>query len=379
MQRKNEARWIESRQRWQINVQAEGERRTFTSSKPGTKGKVEAEKKADKWLDTRLINETTKVSALLDQYISDLQKTTSASHWRQYDSHIRLYIKPVIGAKRIGRLTKRDLQDVLDDAYFRSSRFPEKKLSEKSLKNIRSCMMNFLSYCRERSVTALYPEHLKIPSGAKPPEKTILYPSELDTLFSTTTTMYHMKRREDPYIHAYRFEVLTGLRVGELVGLQRGDISGSRMTIARSINDDGEETRGKNKNARRSQELGELALNELNAQFEMLKALGGVSKWVFPDVRDMGFLNQELYRKSWARYCDANGIDHARTPYELRHTFCSINDEMPEGLKKTVMGHSRSMDTEGVYGHERTDALHRAAGYVDAAFKDALKTDKTGT
>ena len=34
-------------------------------------------------------------------------------------------------------------------------------------------------------------------------------------------------------------------------------------------------------------------------------------------------------------------------PYELRHTYVSVNDEMPTGLKKQVVGHSRSMDTEG--------------------------------
>jgi len=378
MERKNEAKWIVSRSRWQINVQADGERRTFTSSTPSTKGKVEAEKKADKWLDTRLINENTKVSVMLDKYVDELKKSTTPSHWRQYESHVRLYIKPVIGAKKIGRLTKGDLQEVLNDAYSQSTRFADKKLSEKSLKNIRGCMMNFLSYCRDNKVTAMYPEHLKIPSGAKPPEKTILYPLELETLFNTSTTIYHLKRREDPYIHAYRFEVLTGLRVGELVGLQRQDINGSRMTIFRSINDDGEETKGKNKNARRTQELGEFAQNELKAQQEMLKSMGCVSKWVFPDIRDMGSLNQELYRKSWARYCSANGIEHAKTPYELRHTFVSVNDEMPEGLKKSVVGHSISMDTEGVYGHERQDAQHRAAGYIDNAFRDALKRKENG-
>jgi len=54
----------------------------------------------------------------------------------------------------------------------------------------------------------------------------------------------------------------------------------------------------------------------------------------------------------------------------------AINDEMPEGLKKSVMGHSLSMDTEGIYGHERQDAQHRAAGYIDKAFSEALKLRK---
>ena len=64
--RKTEAAWIESRKRWQINVQIEGERRTFTSSSPGRKGKIEAEKKADHWLESRLIGEATRCEVLLD-------------------------------------------------------------------------------------------------------------------------------------------------------------------------------------------------------------------------------------------------------------------------------------------------------------------------
>ena len=51
-ERKNEAVWLEKYGRWQIKVQVEGERRTFTSKVPGRKGKIEAEKKADAWLAT---------------------------------------------------------------------------------------------------------------------------------------------------------------------------------------------------------------------------------------------------------------------------------------------------------------------------------------
>lgn len=45
MSRKNEAKWVASANRWQINVQLEGRRRTFTSSIKGLKGKIAAEKK----------------------------------------------------------------------------------------------------------------------------------------------------------------------------------------------------------------------------------------------------------------------------------------------------------------------------------------------
>lgn len=44
MARKNEAKWIASTKRWQINVQLEGKRKTLTSHTKGIKGKIEAEK-----------------------------------------------------------------------------------------------------------------------------------------------------------------------------------------------------------------------------------------------------------------------------------------------------------------------------------------------
>lgn len=47
------------------------------------------------------------------------------------------------------------------------------------------------------------------------------------------------------------------------------------------------------------------------------------------------------------RCCEYNGITVV-TPYELRHTFVSIAKKLPEGFVKTVIGHSKSMDTFGV-------------------------------
>ena len=41
-QRTNTATWLPNQQRWQINVQKNGVRRSFTSSKPGRTGQREA-------------------------------------------------------------------------------------------------------------------------------------------------------------------------------------------------------------------------------------------------------------------------------------------------------------------------------------------------
>jgi integrase len=363
--RKNEAKWIEKRKRWQINVQSDGQRRTFQDTTPGTKGKVLCEQKADKWVKDKLVDENTRAEVLLDRWYKKLQISTSYSNHHQYDGYIRNWIKPVIGTRKIGRLTQNACQEVIDNAYSKGD------LSEKTLSNIRGCLMAFIKYCRGEKATALYPETLSIPSSAKKSVKTIASPNDITILFAKSTTFYRAKTIEDRFIHAYRFCVLTGMRPGELIGLQNQNINGKKVKITQSINDYGEITQGKNRNARRTYTLDDHALKVLQDQKLMLMKMGQISSYVFPD-KNLNFIQQYTFRNSWKRYCLANRIQGAKTPYELRHTFVSVNTEMPEALKKMVMGHAKDMDTDGVYGHEKADDMDRAAEYISAAFKKLL-------
>ena len=73
------------------------------------------------------------------------------------------------------------------------------------------------------------------------------------------TYKYYGKLVREPYINAYRFAVLTGMRPGELRGLRREDVKGDRVFIRQAINDYGETTQGKNENAIRSFVMSKLA------------------------------------------------------------------------------------------------------------------------
>ena len=61
------------------------------------------------------------------------------------------------------------------------------------------------------------------------------------------------------------------------------------------------------------------------------------------------------------------------TPYELRHTFVSIAKRLPEGLVKPLVGHSQSMDTFGVYGHEIEGEANSTAQRVNDLFVEILE------
>ena len=364
MKRSNEAAWVESAHRWQINVQCNGKRKTFVCSKPGRKGKLEAERKADEWLRKGMVDDSTKVSTLLDLYLDGikLRSGEQSSHYRLTEQFIRLYIKPVIGARRMSALTAGDCQRVLDVAY------STRKLSKKTLQGVRSCINGFLKWARINGKGTLFAEGLTIPAGARRSSKTILQPEALTTLFSDATTRFRRGIRDEEFIWAYRFAVVTGFRPGELIALRHSNISGRHYALTGSINIHGDLTSGKNENAARSGDLSELALYILEQQRINLARRGITSKWVFPD-HDGEAMREKNYYRHWKGYCAYHGITEGTTPYELRHTFCSVNVEMPDKLKKMLMGHSASMDTEGVYGHRKRDDDALAAAYIDKAFE----------
>lgn len=371
--RKNEAKWIESRSRWQINVQSNGVRRTFASNTAGRKGKIECERKADEWLDSNLISETTRAEKVLDEWIAKLRRTGSKSLWMKYEGFSENWIKPIFGHKKIGKVSHKDLQEVIDNYYINGNN--GKGASKKTLQNMRGCLSSFMKYCRSIPCSTIVPEFVTIPKSAAKKEKQIATHNDLRILFSSDKTTWYGKTQFDFYINAYRFMVVTGLRPGELIGLEQCDIKGNTLKVSRSINDLKEQTRGKNDNAKRTIHLPQLALKILEDQKEMLKSHGLISKYVFPRP-DGNCIQQKKFRTSWQRYRQHNGITGASTPYEMRHTFVSITDDMPLALKKLVVGHSENMDTEGIYGHQKSGDLDRAASYIDCAFDKVFQEEE---
>lgn len=353
--RTNTARWIESAGRWQINVQRDGRRRSFYSSTPGRKGQREANAKADAWLVDGIEKAGRRVSELYAEYIASQKESTSRSHWRGVVSRYNTHIGPQIGHKRIDKLTEQDLQDIINRAYARQG------LAAKTLGNIRADLVSFLRFCRRANAATLTPEGLTIPASAKRPHKSVVLPADLLKLFNVETTLFRGQRVPEPYIHAFRLEVLTGLRPGEIAGLTWQDICQGEIHLHQAINYFGEITQGKNKNAVRCVVLSALAAAELEAQREIT---GG-------EASVFAISSQQTYYKHWLRYLASNDMKRV-TPYELRHTFVSIAKQLPEGMVKSIVGHSQSMDTFGVYGHEIEGDASETAERINSIFTGLL-------
>lgn len=356
MRRTGSASWRESQNRWCINVQKDGIRKSFYSSTPGRKGQRECNAKADAWLDDGIEDQIIKVNKAFDKYISDLKVTTSKDHWRQYDGYGRNYIIPVIGNVKVINLNEQHLQNVINNAY--SSK--DKQLSKKTLNNIRACLTQFVKFCRKNNWSKLHPENITIPKSAAPSHKSILQPDQLKVLFTCNNTLLRGKEVPEIYVNAWRFEVITGLRPGEVIGLKWSDIQNDIVHIQRSINRSGEITTGKNDNARRSFALWPLLNKILFLQSNLLNDNNIVSEYVF--ANEYGdHIPQATYYKRWIRFRDYNNISDNVSPYELRHTFVSIIKSLPPGIVKMLVGHSQNMDTFGIYSHEVIGDIQTAA------------------
>ena len=330
--RTNTASWVESRNRWQIKVQKDGERKMFVSSLPGRNGQREANRKADTWLDDGIVNENQRVNDLFAEFEKSIVASASTTDIRQVKTMGSVWILPAIGSKKISALCDQDIQDIYDAAN-------AKGRSRATIRDIRAVANRFFKWCRRKKYSTFWPEDTHIPQGARLKGKRIVQPADFIKFFNIDTYEYYGKRVKEPYILAYRFAILTGMRPGEMRGLKKSDCHGSRIYIKGAINSYDEHTQGKNDNAIRKVQLSALAQQVLETQLQQ-----GTGEYVFDMPAD------EVYRKHLKRFCEDNNISYV-SPYELRHTFVSAVKQLPEGLVKELVGHSRNMDTFGTYGH----------------------------
>lgn len=357
--RTNTAAWSEKYSRWQINVQKDGKRKSFYSSTPGRTGQREANAKADAWLDHGISSSGERVSDLYAQFQAEQKDIVGTSEYNHVEGFGRNWILPNIGRKKVVDLCDGDIQRILDKAAGMGR-------SKKTIQDINGIINRFLKWCRRNKKTIYRPDDVHIPDSARLKGKKVLQPSDLSILFSVDTTIYKGKRIKEEYIHAFRFQVLTGLRPGELRGLRREDIQGNLVQVQRSVNVHGETTRGKNENAIRSFVMSELSLEELEAQ---LREYPSESGFIFE------MLKPQAVWKHWKRYCMSNGMTET-TLYELRHTFVSVAKTLPIGEVKDLVGHSQSMDTFGIYGHALTGEDIETAQKINGLFERLLPPKK---
>lgn len=298
--RTNTASWLESQNRWRIRVTRDGVTKAFYCSIPGRRGQAEANRQADEWLLEGCpgkLRSTLTVGKAVGQYrayhialeckkrgiSADRMTNRDLGNKRQALCYLEGRSAPIVG-KKLSKITDGDLQLIIDTAAAEGK-------AKKTLQNIRAAYFDFFKWCRRQGLTDYVPGEVQIPQSARNRQKTILQPEHLRILFSSDMTSSKGKEYPDPLVYAYRLEVLTGLRPGELMALRWQDWEDGILHIRGSVNDNGEHTLGKNQNALRDIQLFPLAAEQL--KLHSIRSGPRSAGEMFPIV------SQRQYRDNW--------------------------------------------------------------------------------
>ena len=346
--------WNDKEKRWTLRVTVNGTTHKFTSRTEGLAGKRKVLAAARDFGHYGTKNIT--VRDVRDDWLRniELRLGKDSVSYMQAESLSRLFILPKLGKRRIRDVKLRDWQQIINEAKPQDKK--KGSLSKKYLSNLRANINLLIKYAYENEYTEPLRGSLYIPAGHPVVGKEVLTPDDVKKLLDPSDNWYWP---------AWVLMVLTGMRPGEVYGLQNDDFDGMTLTIRRAVNEQRKITEGKNRNARRTVPLHPFARKLIQDTIERNEPLHTV--WIFPNKKGQR-CNPHGVRKAWTSFAKSRGIPG--TPYSLRHTFVSmVKSTMPEPLLKALVGHSAQMDTIGIYGHhlDRDDVA--AVGYIEEVFK----------
>lgn len=357
LERIPQPKWDKKNKKWTLSIMIDGRRKQFVSRTPGMPGKRDCRDRAKEWIDHgHQIPNKVKFEDAYSKFIEDYtQRHGENEQFRVLKDIGRLFLIPKLGSMECSRITIDNWQEIISNAHplprYRkdgSVYYRSEKLSKKYLGKIRSAITSFIKWAAPRHICEWIPESgLYIPSDAPKGRREILQLSDIEKLFSEPTGLW--------YERFFQFEVLTGWRPGEVIGLQWQDIDEQTglVTINRSVNSHGEITEGKNRNAHRSLQLTPELRTILMEQKEATAYLE--SQWVFCNQIG-GKARQNAIRRTWKSIVEKKGLPEGTTPYSLRHTFYTHTEAyLPERIIKTIFGHADSTDSHDLYGNHIID------------------------
>jgi integrase len=361
---------------WYVIIHWKGQRRTKFFAKNKTLAK-EFRDKMDAKLRLGSFGLPTKAGHSVEAYsltwLERLRHTRKASTCEDYGKLLQRDILPALKGL--------DLQDVTRERV-KALAFSglRKGQSPKTVQNVIRCLSSLLSHAKEDGLIDL--------NAALNPGKFLPKVSRRKHInpFSRTEAALFLDTAQ---VKAPRFYPLllcalrTGLRQGELLALQWGDIDfhGRFVEVQRNYAR-GQITTPKNGESRRvdmSKELTQ-ALRHLQTERQLEAAANGwteLPRWVFSNEAG-GLIDPDNLRKRvFAQLLKASGLRRIRF-HDLRHTFASLllqQGESPVYVKEQ-MGHSSIQVTVDLYGHLIPGGNKQAVDRLDGASFEMAKPEK---
>jgi integrase len=334
------------RKRWVLDFQDQnGKRRWVTMPKGTTKddaneklGKVVKKIRRGTYIPRKDLPHFSEVA---ENWLASKEPNIRHSTYKQYKGHVEVHLKPFFGRLKINHVTFDTIEQFKKDST-------ENGVTPPTLRKILINLGAILSYAvRIRYIDYNPAREIEKPRGKTThddeDEMFIFKPYQIQAMLQKTD--------EQKFRLLFMTAVLTGLRQGELFGLQWGDIDWTNCQIhVRRTYNHGHFYGPKSKTSRRSVDMGPERVDEFK-RWKLACPIGGLDL-IFPS--NMGTpLNAAavLYRKFLPALRRA-GLPRIRF-HNLRHTYASLlvyQGEHPKYIQ-SQLGHSSIQVTMDVYGH----------------------------
>ena len=318
----------------------------------------------------------------LEKYMKNSIKQSTYISYRGY---IKNHFEPSFGKCKLQNFTPAMLQEYYNFKY-------QSGLSPKTIRNMNMCLHKALSQaCKEGLITVNVSECVELPKGKKP-EITVLTVEQQQKLISVSY--------EYRYGIFIRLALVTGLRLGELLGLRWQDIDllGKRLYVRQTLNrlrkydtDEGEDVTEivfgtpKSENSKRSVPLLPIAVSDLKAwkkvQIKDREKLPGF----YEDsglivTNEFGkYIEPRTFKDYYDKILKAAGME-GLTFHALRHTFATraLENGMDAKTLSIILGHYTVSFTLDTYAHVLDGFKEKEMQKLSGLYTQNISDDNSG-
>ena len=317
------------------------------------------------------------LSQWLDRWLTEYKAgTVRPGTLEGYRRYIEYYVKPQLGDKQISLLSQQDIQRMYRrlKTEGRIHEHPEMghQLSDSMVRHIHSTLHAALKDAVQAHVIPRNPtEGTTAPKPNYKPKR-ILTRAELDAFLAVV-------EQDEVWRDFFQTELMTGLRRGEICGLQWSDFDGDAGTlkVCRTLHSQrkGEYTTGETKT---NQGMRTIILPHSVTEILQRRKVDAISQWIFPDpVKPEGPVDPNAAYRHMKTLLQRAGLPSIRF-HDLRHTFATLALESGMDVKtlSAMLGHVSAATTLDIYTHSTSDMQHAAARKIDCGIGKAELPDE---
>lgn len=270
-----------------------------------------------------------------------------------YETMLRIHILPTMGSRRLIELSRKDVQKLIADRAALG-------LAKNTLQGIIATLKAMYNYAIDQSVSTTNPAARlgRFIRGKTEREGRTLdaYTQEELSLLLDAAHRYYADEADLIAAKAW-----TGMRIGEVLGLQYPDIDCTgcfiqvRRTVARRKK--GVQITSPKSSRQRTIAIPRALAEQLATRRDIVAAQAALSGkepplWVFPNRAGQVMDASNFERRTWYPLLDKAGLRHL-PPHALRHTYASILIQRGISLAfiQKQLGHASIQTTVDVYGH----------------------------